>query len=417
MIDKFKQNGGLLLLSGLLIIVMSAVVALVIANNTKSTPKNYEALNRAEYILSGFVFSHFRLPCPDTSDDGYENCDDASKRGRLPYKTLGLVSPLTNEYGGHLLYAPYRKANTTLKNDVDLVSNKNRYIPDVALKDALPTVNPKYLSISGAALKAALSITPGVFNVLAGSETPITPALSLSNKNLIDFCQAIKFQTTAPIAYDIAQPNIGISENLALILVDPGKNTRLEGKNDSTNLSFAEPSKSQGINYDDMVKTVSFETLSAQFACTGLLSSLDLLSYTTQDAQIVVDMMEQAFDDAELDLATTTFDTLLSALSLAVLGGQIAASTTNGGLFAALCAASAGLAVNTCIGSSLAFAAGVAGGIQVAAAVAALVIQIATVYMSVDNLVTVQNRLNDSKETRILVIREAVYADMRGGVE
>ena len=380
---KFKQQGGLLLLSGLAVIVVATMVTLMVANNTKSVPRSYEALNRAEYILSGFVFAHFRLPCPDTNADGLEDCGTSSTQGRLPYKTLGLISALRNEFGAHIHYAPYRKPSTTLNEDVDLTMNKNRYVPDVALATSLPSA---------------------------------TPTLSLANSNLIDFCQALKYQKT--LAYDGSLPNIGIPvTNLAIILIDPGSNTRLEGVNATGNMTFAQPSQPQGIHYDDRVKTLSFETLSAQFACVGLLSSLDLLAYSTHDADFAVGNAESAVADAEVDVAMAAIDAVLGALSLAIFGGQIAAAATNGSIYGALCVASLGLAVNVCIGTGLAIAAGIVGGISLAASIVALVAQIAVAAMAVANLIIANNLLDNAEETRRLLVTEAVYADMRGGVE
>ncbi len=384
MIQKPRQHGGMLLLSGLLLIAVSGMVALVISSNTKSVPRSHDALNRAEYMLTGFVFAHSRLPCPDSNHDGLEDCDTASLQGRLPYKTLGLISPLVNEYGGHIHYAPYRKADdTALEKDVDLVTKKNRYKPDVALNGGLPDS---------------------------------TPTLTLLSENLIDFCQAIKHQKT--LAYDVMQPNIGSPEtNLAVILIDPGANTQLEGENASVNMTFAKPSDAQGINYDDMVKTLSFDTLSAQFACTGLLTSIDLLVYSTEDAKFAYDNAETMVDNAEADVALTAVDTALSALSLAILAGHIAASSTNAGIYAGLCAASLGLAVNTCVGAGMATASAIAGGVTVTVSIASLAIQIASVVTAGINLDKAKDLRDQIEETHELLVKEAVYADMRGGVE
>ena len=384
----FQQQGSLLLLSGLTVVVIATMVTLIIANNTKSVPRSYEALNRAEYILSGFVFAHFRLPCPDTNADGLEDCTSSSTQGRLPYKTLGLISPLRNEFGGHLHYAPYRKASVTLKEDVDLTVSKNRYIPDVAMVEIF-----------------GVPIFPSA-----------TPTLSLDNNNLPDFCQALKYQKT--LTYDASLPNISTpAMNLAVILVDPGSNTRLEGANATGNLTFSQPSQSQGINYDDQVKTLSFETLSAQFACVGLLSSLDLLAYSTQDAEFAVDNAINAVTDAEVDLIMAGVDALLGALSIAILGGQIAAANTNAGIFATLCVASSGLAANVCVGSGLATTAGVVGGIALVASIASFLAQAAVAIDAADNLIKSNELLENAEETQRLLIMEAVYADMRGGVE
>lgn len=389
---KFKQQGGLLLLSGLAVVVVATMVTLMVANNTKSVPRSYEALNRAEYILSGFVFAHFRLPCPDTNADGLEDCDAGSTQGRLPYKTLGLISALRNEYGAHLHYAPYRKASATLKEDVDLTISKHRYIPDIA------------------EIKQSFSVTLGTLMPTA------IPPLSIFHKNLLDFCQALKYQKT--LAYDASLPNIGFpATNLAIILVDPGSNTRLEGANATGNMSFAQPSQSQGINYDDKVKTLSFETLSAQFACVGLLSSLDLLAYSTHDASFAVDNANAAVEDAKTDRIMAGIDAALGGLSMLILGGQIIAAAKKSGIYSSLCVASLGVAANVCAGTGLAIAAGIAGGIALLASIASFAVQVAVAIDANNNVTKSKELLENAKETQRLLIMEAVYADMRGGVE
>lgn len=62
----------------------------------------------ADQHVAGFATSHLRLPCPDTNDDGLEDCAAGATDGWLPIRTLGLQAdaavrgPVRIKYGSVL---------------------------------------------------------------------------------------------------------------------------------------------------------------------------------------------------------------------------------------------------------------------------------------------------------------------------
>lgn len=56
--------------------------------------------------ILAFAQRHYRLPCPDTTGDGNENCAAGSSlRGAVPYKTLALDQPFMGRKGSQVIYA------------------------------------------------------------------------------------------------------------------------------------------------------------------------------------------------------------------------------------------------------------------------------------------------------------------------
>lgn len=93
-------------------------------------------LKVVQQALLGFAHTSYRLPCPDTTGDGYENCN-SGRSGRVPFYTLGMelggnVSNVGNSYE-NLLYGVYRAANANGSDDADLTQLIER------TNDAAPT--------------------------------------------------------------------------------------------------------------------------------------------------------------------------------------------------------------------------------------------------------------------------------------
>jgi hypothetical protein len=62
--------------------------------------------------LFGFLLAHNRLPCPDVTNDGNEDCAAVSgalpQIGRLPFVTLRYVQPTYNGSKQFIGYGVYR---------------------------------------------------------------------------------------------------------------------------------------------------------------------------------------------------------------------------------------------------------------------------------------------------------------------
>jgi len=77
--------------------------------------------------VSGFALVNGRLPCPDTNNNGSENCSNAQAAGFVPYRTLGLTAKLS----GNIAYTPYNSSQTAGLTTVADVK-------DITVPDDLP---------------------------------------------------------------------------------------------------------------------------------------------------------------------------------------------------------------------------------------------------------------------------------------
>ncbi len=81
-----------------------------------------DRLAEAGESLEGFALARDRLPCPDTSGDGEEDCNGAD-RGHLPWQTLGLA-----RFDPPLRYGVFRVADDDdAALDADLAAARDRY--------------------------------------------------------------------------------------------------------------------------------------------------------------------------------------------------------------------------------------------------------------------------------------------------
>lgn len=188
-----------------------------------------------------FAQTSFRLPCPDTTGNGYENCG-ADSTGRVPYYTLGMelggnVANVGNSYE-NLLYGVYRAANADLSLLIERTGDAS---DDNSSEAAAPDIN----DFRQALMTAAASNT-------VATEVHVTGDGSITGA---ENCGANRVA------------------NLAFVLISAGARDR-DGDNSgfdglNTNWSAngggsrcaASPLLRQSANYDDLVVAVSFQSL------------------------------------------------------------------------------------------------------------------------------------------------------------
>lgn len=234
--------------------------------------------------LKGFAITHFRLPCPDISNDGLEDCEDAAQVGKVPYKTLNLTNAVTNTYGIPLQYAVYRKASSINRSDADLAVLKNRYSP-----------------------------------VLPKGETS-------TYSNGLDFCWALRnaMQNTNSDAY----PHVDINGplNQAFILVDAGY---LNVNNDvggnfhdginATGVGFEHPQKAITAIYNDRVYSVGFHQLSGEMGCHALMSHVNGAARDAFVAEDIYQLSSLYSDFRNLSLRVAEHNYFQATFALALL--------------------------------------------------------------------------------------------------
>lgn len=89
---------------------------------TQQAEQQANLLDEADRALAGFAAGRYRLPCPDTDGDGYENCAGGAQHGWLPYRTLGLEASDARVGRGPLRYLVNRAG-------IDLAAASNRFEP------------------------------------------------------------------------------------------------------------------------------------------------------------------------------------------------------------------------------------------------------------------------------------------------
>lgn len=83
---------------------------------------------RLAQTVIAFAQRNHRLPCPDSTGDGLENCDGGVSLGGVPFVTLevavagGVGSALARSY----MYGVYRAAESTASADADLAQLRER---------------------------------------------------------------------------------------------------------------------------------------------------------------------------------------------------------------------------------------------------------------------------------------------------
>ena len=207
------------------------------------------ALNKAEAGVNatvGFIVQHDRLPCPDTTGDGFENCGGA-RTGHYPYRTVGLGRPLVNAQGFAFHYGVYQHANA------NLTSLQSSYNPIL----------------------------------LSGHDS--------GQSNAMDFCQGLRLGLSggtraSEVSIKSLQGNLSV--NPAFILVDPGvldanqDGSPFDGDN-GKGLVFESAGRALSDTYDDKVSALSFVELSSRLSCSRILARV---SAATRDANAAYDM-------------------------------------------------------------------------------------------------------------------------------
>jgi prepilin-type N-terminal cleavage/methylation domain-containing protein len=256
-------------------------------------------LERADNAIHGFILTNGRLPCPDTDNDGDEDCAIANKTGSLPLETLGIESSIQKSRGGAIRYGVYRKENALAKSDTDL---------------SAPIIKNRY--------------------------EPLLPNLETSNQlNGLDLCFALK--TASLAGSDANQVNIGVlGINVAYVIADSGTIDANNDGNlfDSTNasgLKFEKPTASHLNNYDDNVLAVSFNELSGKLNCPKLLSETNgaaRASYAAYDMWLIAEQYKffrdfnVAYLQSLVKVAKASRDLALAGVALAALSAVVAAA-------------------------------------------------------------------------------------------
>ena len=245
-----RQSGFSLLEMALSLAVLGFLFAMVptalsTLSNAQSAAPALDRVKLAVNSTVGFIVQHDRLPCPDATGNGREDCD-GSRGGRFPYRTVGRGQPLVNEDGFPFHYATYQHENA------NLVGLQSSYQPSL--------------------LSGAVS----------------------SQQNALDFCQGLRLGVSG--GFQASEPSVqshtgARGSNPAFLFVDPGAldasrdGRPFDGQN-ATGLVFESAGRGQSDDYDDRVVAIGFAELATRLACPQLLARV---SAAIRDANAAYD--------------------------------------------------------------------------------------------------------------------------------
>ncbi|MDR0771389.1 MAG: hypothetical protein LBE75_09415 [Burkholderiales bacterium] len=260
--------------------------------------KTYSLLERADWALTGFIMSHHRLPCPDTNQDGEENCGGSDQVGTLPYKTLGLA----DARAGQIRYGVLRRTEVVADPEADLAVDPAPPLPRAAdLTVATDRFYPLLAGIghSGGGFQSTLpDLTTSTG--LSGRVYRGVQAYNaeLGEQNGLDFCWALRVAEDPLPGNDAISQNVHVLVNgqprqVAYALALPGAlnmdddNNLFDGAQVSA-LAFNAPQQAQTYLNDDRVRAVSPGVLWDRHKCGEAMASIGHAQANTATAAVIL---------------------------------------------------------------------------------------------------------------------------------
>lgn len=201
-----------------------------------------QQLQIVEQTIVTFALNNYRLPCPDTNGDGYEeNCSTSTaKTGGLPFSTLGLSE---NALLRRIIYGAHKGTGS---QNITVVQERTGDSPgDVGYKSL------------GDLLKALDEIS-----VAAVTNTQIY-ITGDGQRTGAENCATNQVANTSFILAAGGARSMNGDTN-----VFDGVNSGLQ-LNGSGSLCFASPSRLTDAGYDDLVKSMSINALKGQLLSLG----------------------------------------------------------------------------------------------------------------------------------------------------
>ena len=318
---RFRSDGfGLLAVFALTVLLGASLLAGYIWLQSQQAEQRAEdiarVLDHADRALRGFALNQYRLPCPDVTGDGLEDCDGDAARGRLPWKTLNLEDRELRAEIGLLGYLVDRQG-------ADLTRAENRFEPGKQ-----GTAEYRF------------------FNNGEGGNDEFHDYEFITTT---DFCLGLE-QAAAEPGARVAD---ALQTPVAFAIAHPGNRdmdgagSLFDGLNAADNgLLFESPARGMSLDYDDRVLARSHASLQTRFDCRPQILAIDTLSL----ASATVDRTNDAFIWTTVGASSSALvSTILMGVQIKGIitaAGQITAAVTQVGVAsAALAAAIAGCVV------------------------------------------------------------------------
>ncbi|MDR1530164.1 MAG: hypothetical protein LBS40_07215 [Burkholderiales bacterium] len=318
----------------------------------QATIATHSALEQADWALTGFAMAHTRLPCPDTDNDGNENCDGTGEVGTLPYQTLGLSDARASQIRYGVLRqttpVPDPEASASdpilaLPRTVDLTgAPEDWFYPLVGILNNNITTETELRNAAseiGIALLQDLTTSTPIASRSTATVTAFNVPLGAANA--LDFCYALRVAEDPPPAEEEIKNHVhvldavGTARQVAYALALPGA-LDMSGDNDlfdgaqTTALAFNTPQQAQTNLNDDRIRAVSLGTLWDRLKCGEAMAAIGHAQPNAATAAVMLyrilfdyeQVLEQAYElaQAQYEIATAGI--------LAMVAGIVSASAS-----------------------------------------------------------------------------------------
>lgn len=199
---------------------------------------------RLAQAVIAFAQRNHRLPCPDTTGDGRENCAGGASLGGVPFLTLEVSLPGGSDatFANRYIYGVFRAPNATPANDADLAV--------LAERTGDTTGDLGYLGRNDLimALRNAHRQAPDatLLRVAGAASTGLSAACAAPATN---------------VAFALAYAGKGDADRASPTSPFDGANATLKWPTGSTTTCLENPSVGRSERYDDTVIAVSFTEL------------------------------------------------------------------------------------------------------------------------------------------------------------
>lgn len=290
------ELAAILALTSGLIFALSYKTADVAQQRTNQNTTQNLAL--ADQHLREFAARVGRLPCPDSTNTGVEDC--TVSKGYLPYRTLGLVAVGYQQGEIPIRYGVFR--NAAAKADLAVLSNHFR-----------PTN--------------------------ADSTT-----YAFNNQNSLDFCIGLSNAALQPVNTNyLYQQSPGFSPKpMAYMLAAPGQRdadgsgSPYDKLNGNYVAGFQAPNTPVSSDYDDQTRGRGFEELYNLMRCEATLRSLDLAANAIGFEEEVIAFALSNAETAKEGVFMGIVGTSIGAWNLAQAGAGLISANSTAGISAGL---------------------------------------------------------------------------------
>ncbi len=305
------------------VVAVIAIVGLALLKAGQPGQRETDRLSQltaADKALQAFAAANGRLPCPDTTGDGSENCTAGVQKGWLPSAALAAYAPsplpgtlvAQSSAGGPIIGLP-RLRYIVYRTSTDLGQLVSRYEP---------------VQYSG---------------------TPDAVAYTFGSLSVLDFCVGLNTAnaatTAAPSTTAAYIPGAGSAViNVAYGLAEGGEDKDGDGNPfDGLNAPMTgapvleSPSRAAAYDYDDRVLVRTFSDLSSTLDCAQATRSLDAMAHAVDVHNEVAASQKAMVKNAAVLAAAGYAKGIVSGIKVGVSVAAVGAAVT------ALGVASAGL--------------------------------------------------------------------------